>query len=266
MTYVYCPHRSNGAFELVKALDAHRLRKFDGMDFWDKRKRYTLNPGDVIICWGATIPELDDVRVLNSLEQPLGPFKEWEKLMNMSVPTISIGRGKPVPSTLVPRLQRILTAVDPLYYIQKENFTAEYRIHSFDKRSIRAGVKVPREGFTVCSENEWQVDSNLAHPWVKSFLGGWKVDYDFKSTSELRKLAHVAVKTLGLTFGAVDIGMRADGKLKVLEVDRAPRIEGGTVASYTRAITRWIKEGEKDDTGGIPVGEPVEDVDYDPGE
>jgi hypothetical protein len=163
----------------------------------------------------------------------------------------------------------VLNAIDPTYFISKENFTSEYRIHSFDKRSIRAGVKVPREGFTSCLESEFRLEAGLVHPWIRSFEGGWRVNYDgFKSTPELRKLAHKAVTALGLTFGAVDIGLRADGMMKVLEVDRAPRIEGGTVASYTRAINRWVKEakevGGANDTGGVPVGEPeqaIEDID-----
>src|SRR5688572_14103869 len=101
MTYVYCPRRSNGAFELVKALGAHRLRKFDGIDFWDKQKRYELKEGDIVICWGASVPEIEGVRVLNSLDQPFTAFKEWEKLMNFGVPTVSIGRGKPTNSPLL---------------------------------------------------------------------------------------------------------------------------------------------------------------------
>lgn len=260
--FVYCPRRSSGAFELVKALDAHRLRKFDGIDFWDKQKRYELKENDVIVCWGASIPELEGIRVLNSLDQPLTAFEEWHKLVNFGVPTTNIGRGKPTLYPLVPRSHRLLHAIDPAYCITRETFTTEYRVHSFDKRSIRAGIKVPREGFTSCLEAEWRHDSNLCHPWVKSFEGGWRVNYDgFKSTPDLRKLAHKAVAALGLTFGAVDIGLRVDGGMKVLEVDKAPRIEGGTVFSYVRAINRWVKEGEfVNDRERVSPGEPVQVV------
>lgn len=283
MTYVYCPRRSNGAFELVKALGADRLRKFDGIDFWDRQKRYALKEGDVVICWGATIPELDGIRVLNSVEQPFTGIAEWQKLMNFGVPVLTIGRGKSAPGLLVPRNQRVIQVVDPTFYIQREPFVNEYRIHSFAGRSIRAGVKVSREGFTTCLESEWRPDAKLVHPWIRSHEGGWCVNYDgFKSTPELRRLAHKAVAGLGLTFGAVDIGQRADKVLKVLEVDRAPRIEGGTINSYVRAINRWIKEsdvvnagkGVDDDAGGIPIGTPVQaiedadgdDPDTDPGD
>ena len=270
MTYVYCPHRSNGAFELVKALGAYRLRTFDGMDFWDKRKRYELRDGDIIVCWGASVPDIEGIRVLNSLDQPFTAFTEWERLSGFGIPVVGLGSGTPPKYTLVPRLQRQLFEINPKFYIQRETFVNEYRIHSFDKRSIRAGVKVPRDGFIPCPEKEWRADAGLFHPWVRSFEGGWRVSYDgFKSTSDLRKLAHKAVTALGLTFGAVDIGVQDDGRLKVLEVDKAPRIEGGTIASYTRAITRWIREGSgqggSSDIGGVSAGEPAQ-IGYDDGE
>jgi hypothetical protein len=37
----------------------------------------------------------------------------------------------------------------------------------------------------------------------------------------------------------VDIGVRADGSLLVLEVNRAPGLEGGTITRYADAIRKW---------------------------
>jgi len=116
----------------------------------------------------------------------------------------------------------------PNYFSKRETLVREYRIHSFLGRSIRAGIKVPREGVRQ-------------HEWIRSFDGGWKISYDnFESTEAQRKLAAKAVKTLGLDFGAVDIGEKADGTLMVLEINRAPGLEGGTVAAYANAIQRWL--------------------------
>ena len=56
-----------------------------------------------------------------------------------------------------------------------------------------------------------------------------------------RDLAHRACEALGLQFGAVDIGEQVDGSLVVLEVNRAPGLEDGTVARYAGAITRWMQ-------------------------
>lgn len=116
----------------------------------------------------------------------------------------------------------------PEYYAKKETFTNEYRIHSFRGHSIRAGKKAPREGVQQ-------------HAWVRSWDGGWRILYDGVSAKQAqRNIAHEAVKALGLDFGAVDIGERADGTLVVLEVNRAPGIEGGTVEKYSEAIQKWI--------------------------
>jgi glutathione synthase/RimK-type ligase-like ATP-grasp enzyme len=52
------------------------------------------------------------------------------------------------------------------------------------------------------------------------------------------------VKALGLTFGAVDLGLTPTGKFKILEVNRAPGIEGSTIEAYVKAINKWIEGAE----------------------
>lgn len=262
MIYIYCPRRSAGALELIRNLGATRLRKFDGMDFWNKQRRHKLTKDDVIVCWGSSVPEIEDVRVLNSLDAPLTKVKEIERLQYVGVPTVILYMDvKKIHADLLPRtLQHqgghdlLIRPTHPDYQVVKEPFVKEFRLHSFAGRSIRAGVKVPREGFTPCSELEWRPDASLVHPWVRSFDAGWRVNYDgFKSTNDLRGLAHKAVKALNLTFGAVDIAQLSNGSLKVLEVNRAPGIDGNTIAAYTRAITRWMKE-DNDDVRGVRAG------------
>lgn len=118
----------------------------------------------------------------------------------------------------------LVPTTNPEYFSRKENFTQEFRVHSFNGRSLRAGVKVPRNGMTP-------------HPWIRSWDGGWRINYDGVTARQAqRDIAHAAVEALGLTFGAVDIGQRADNSLVVLEVNRAPGLEGGTISAYARAI------------------------------
>jgi hypothetical protein len=120
----------------------------------------------------------------------------------------------------------------PDYWAKKEAFVKEIRIHCFKGKSIRAGQKVPREGVQP-------------HPWIRSFDAGWKIAYDgFASRRAQRKLAAAAVTALGLDFGAVDMGIKADGSLCVLEVNRAPGLEGGTTEAYANAIERYLQAGE----------------------
>ena len=116
------------------------------------------------------------------------------------------------------------------YWVKKLELVNEYRIHSFLGKSIRAGKKAPREGMTP-------------HSWIRSWDGGWRIAYDgVSSTQAHRTLAHRACQALGLDFAAVDLGERADGSLLVLEANRRPGIEAGTIDSYADSINRWTEE------------------------
>lgn len=126
------------------------------------------------------------------------------------------------------------------YYSKKENIVEEYRLHMFRGKSIRAGKKVARatrpDGRTP------------AHAWIRSFDAGWVIQYDgFTSTKDMRTLAAKAVKALGLDFAAVDLGKKADGTLIVLEVNRAPGVEGGSITAYARHIVNWLNGQEPRD-------------------
>jgi hypothetical protein len=124
----------------------------------------------------------------------------------------------------------------PDYFVKKETFVNEYRIHSFLGRSIRGGRKGLRDGFSLDGANGTRRASN----WVRSWDGGWKINYDGETVKQKhRDIAHDAVRALGLDFGAVDIGERQDGSLVVLEVNRAPGLEGGTITVYSNAVTNW---------------------------
>jgi len=127
----------------------------------------------------------------------------------------------------------------PGYFAKKEDIIEEFRVHSFKGRSIRAGIKAPREGFTLDSRDP----ATRLHPWVRSWDGGWRIKYDGVSSKRAhRELAHAAVAALGLDFGAVDIGTRRDGTLMVLEVNRAPGLVEGTIDVYANAIQGWMQQ------------------------
>jgi len=130
---------------------------------------------------------------------------------------------------------------EPDYYSKKENIVEEYRLHIFRGKSVRAGKKVARQT---------RPDGRTPpHQWIRSFDAGWIIQYDnFESTKAMRDISKKAVKALDLDFAAVDLGKKADGTLIVLEVNRAPGVEGGTVTAYARHITNWLngrdQEGE----------------------
>lgn len=117
----------------------------------------------------------------------------------------------------------------PDFYSKKENLVREYRIHSFRGKSIRAGIKEARPDYV-----------GTRHPWIRSFDAGWRIRYDgFTARQAQRDLAHATCRALGLDFAAVDIGEKEDGSLIVLEANRAPGIEGGTLEAYARHIEAW---------------------------
>jgi hypothetical protein len=124
--------------------------------------------------------------------------------------------------------------INPDFWVKKEDLIDEFRIHSFNGKSIRAGQKVQRAN---------RPDGSPAHPWIRSFDAGWVLQYDgFSSTEGARALAAKAVESLGLQFGAVDLAQRRDGTLMVLEVNRAPGVEGGTIQAYVKAIQRLLED------------------------
>lgn len=184
-----------------------------------------------------------------------GPvFRDASEEVVQAIRAVQLANNSPIPQAPPPvldgqwhgRLNSHVGGADllrppttPDFFVKKETLTKEIRIHSFLGKSIRAGVKVPRTGFSATGENGLA----QAHPWIRSYEGGWSIQYDdFKSKEAQRNLAHQAVTALGLQFGAVDIGIKADGSLIVLEVNRAAGLEGGTVTAYASAVDAWLAE------------------------
>jgi hypothetical protein len=169
----------------------------------------------------ASVAEVQDIinRLMTALNAPVPPAQAAERWLPRANDHVGGNDLLAVPAR-------------PDFYSRFEEITEEYRIHSFDGRSIRAGRKIPRADF-----------AGQPHQWVRSYDGGWSISYDqFESTPAMRELARAACEALHLDFGAVDIGRKANGDLLVLEVNRAPGLEGNTVNHYAEAITRWISE------------------------
>lgn len=304
MLYVYRRAASAGARELAYGLGGRRHRAIH------REIQQQVRRGDVVICWGESLPSIPDVRILNGAPI-LGKYEDARKLQAAGIPTVEVSRTRPIPSPPVPvvdpalalherakelaeefteatyarnvvfvaaigelyqALDSLLSSLQrqpptpvpaainewlprlsnhiggndllnppavPDFFVKRENLLTEYRIHSFKGRSIRAGVKAPRDRYAV---NTADATMPVAHPWIRSWDGGWRIRYDGVSSKQRhRELAHAATEALGLDFGAVDIGERLDGSLIVLEVNRAPGIVDGTIDCYMKAIQEWIR-------------------------
>jgi hypothetical protein len=230
MIYVYRRAASLSARVLAVEVNGVRLRHF-------RARRFLRDRSPKVVMWGEGVPPhitlqcpvLNNAPIRTKLTDAL-------LLTKAGIPTIKTSKTNPGDGWLG-RLDShaggndLLTPPEePDFYVRKEAFRREFRIHSFSGRSIRAGVKTEREG----------VDQ--IHPWIRSWDGGWRVSYDGESVKQRhRDLAHQAVAALGLDFGAVDLGEGPGKELIVLEVNRAPGIEGGTIEAYARAIEGWFQ-------------------------
>jgi hypothetical protein len=263
MIYIYRSAASDGALELARALEGRKVRTVP-----------TLRPNDTLVCWGEG--GVRGARVLNG-QAIHNKFADAQALAAAGVATVQVSRTRPtqapVPEqvldvqagrltqaqvrAMVGHLQDWLNQARPAvqaaiwlprrmnhvgghdllhppqtpeFWSKKEELVREFRIHCFRGKSIRAGVKVHREGHTP-------------HPWIRSLDGGWRISYDgFNSPRPMRELAARACEALHLDFGAVDIGQKADGSLLVLEVNRAPGLDGNTITAYANAVRNWIAE------------------------
>lgn len=275
MIYIYRRSSSQSARALVNALgaNARRVRHPDRIR-WGR-------DSDHLICWGEAIPGGGGYQVLNGVPIR-SKYTDAVTLRAAGVPTIEVSQTRPIAAPRVPveRLFTVIGGtISPLgaralrdnldaflalpeefteapsaewlprsnshvggndllhppnspdYWVKKENIRREFRVHSFLGQSIRAGVKVPRE---VDFPN---------HDWIRSWQAGWRISYDGSTTRQRhRDLAASACRALGLQFGAVDIGELPDGRAIVLEVNRAPGLEGGTIAAYATAILQWTNQ------------------------
>ena len=262
---------SNSARELAESL-AVNARKLS--DLGRAHFGQGVRAGDTVICWGESLQPINGVRILNG-GVARNKLEDANVLRAAGVPTIEVSATQPAPPapqefnldryrglnaldrTLADRMHRELAAFlarpatqlqtwlarrfnhvggsDLLhppqaadYYSKKEALIEEFRIHCFKGLSIRAGKKVPRDGAQP-------------HEWIRSLDGGWRINYDgFHSKESMRVLAARAIEALGLDFGAVDIGRKADKSLIVLEVNRAPGLSDNSAGVYANAIQNWV--------------------------
>lgn len=110
----------------------------------------------------------------------------------------------------------------------------EYRVHVFKDKVIDHVQK--RRTFSNLEVNEYV--RNHTHGWVFVRNG-------FDPLEEVEREAILAIKTLGLDFGAVDVIVeKHTGKVFVLEVNTAPGFSGAdssTLASYVRAFKEELQ-------------------------
>lgn len=245
--FVY-PYRSGSksAKRLAEALGAKRIKLLNS--------KFKESPPKVVLNWGSSSCPyecLNDASAVSVASDKLLSLKQLS-LSGVSVPEwttdrqIASGwltegytvvcRGKLNGSsgegiTLVTGESEELPSV-PLYtkYTKKKD---EYRVHVFDGKVIDVQRKM-RKKDVPDDEVDWQI-RNLAGGFI---FGREGVDPSYT----ILETSVSAVNSLGLLFGAVDIGSHPEEGPRVYEVNTAPGLEGSTVDSYVKAIREYLGE------------------------
>lgn len=118
----------------------------------------------------------------------------------------------------------------PLYtkYTKKKD---EYRVHVFDGKVIDVQRKM-RKKDVPDSEVDWKI-RNLAGGFIFGREG-------VNPSDQVLQTSVSAVNSLGLLFGAVDIGYHQEEGSRLYEVNTAPGLEGSTVESYVKAVKEYL--------------------------
>lgn len=119
----------------------------------------------------------------------------------------------------------------PLYVKYKKK-KKEFRVHVFNGEVIDITQKKKRKDF------DGEINTK-----IRNYGNGWvycREDIE-PLPKDLKKQATLAVESLGLHFGAVDIiWNEKENKSYVLEINSAPGLEGTTIEAYKNALIKEI--------------------------
>lgn len=250
-------------------LDISGTRLAQGLNirvFTPKIKPTHYKTDDIIINWGLTdIPWLSLInkpyRLINSLEavknssNKLKSFDLFKENGDIPHPTVFINKeevelhldsnpndiifcrtllssssGKGI--TVARNKEEIVDA--PLYtlYIRKK---WEYRVHiAFDKV---IHIQQKRKLTTEQLEERGIIERNsLIRNLDNGYIYSNNLDANETILSKLNTVSLDAITSIGLNFGAVDLIVKENGLVYVLEVNSAPGIEGTTLSKYVEAF------------------------------
>lgn len=249
--YIY-PYQigSHGARALAESLETLQVRP---------NGRYVPKPGHKVINWGnAHIPgwwgelassitinkpqavanAIDKIRALQLFNAANVPTLEWTT-------DINIARGWfGLPCTVVCRTltrasegRGIVVAFGPEELVSAPLYTKykrkqyEYRIHCSSGKVFDMQMKRRKNGLPPL-EGGARYIRNTANGWVFC-------RQNINVPEEVKNVGLLAVASLGLDFGAVDIGL-SDSGLAVYEVNTAPGLEGQTLTNYVNFLKEYI--------------------------
>lgn len=224
---------------LAEAVDGKRLKL--------KGSKYRKHPGDVLVNWGSTKPfdypvdlnKPENVTIATSkmatflyLQNAGIPIPRWtqdkaevlkwkEKVVGRDLDSGRSGRGIVV-------YKKDQEVGNHLFYTEYFRKDREFRIHVFRGKVIFEQEKLKRK------------DADVADNYIRSHDRGWCFAFhhltERPTPAVAKDVAVAAVSTLGLDFGAVDIGWHKDNGAVVFEVNTAPGLEESSLEAYATAF------------------------------
>lgn len=206
-----------------------------------------------VLNWGDSNPEL--VHTINSGRAVGSAASKAESLRTMKrhgVPTIefthdmqeaqswvdagdlvycrTIDRGHSGNGIVLVSKEKGNNLVKSSVYTKYGKNKHEYRVHVFDGVPINVQKKRRR------------AETGEDAKYVRNLANGWVFCMEnVVAPDAVNQAAIAAVQSLGLVFGAVDVGYRErDNTPLVFEVNTAPGIEGTTVTKYVEAVNKYF--------------------------
>lgn len=243
---------SSGALRLAKALGIKRTQE---------HTTFRPQPDDVIINWGCTAQRFWVGTYINEPSKVHIAGSKFESLIMMQLSGVQVPEFTTDWNRALDWLQNeeykvIARTVDrghagigmhlmlgdadfmeaPLYvkYVPKKQ---EYRVHVMGGEVVDIQQKRIHNGLD-------QHAKDAINYQIRTAANGWVYcRQDLDVPAGIREQAIQAVESLGLDFGAVDIGYtELNRRVTVYEVNTAPGLEGQTVQSYAQHLRRIINE------------------------
>lgn len=128
---------------------------------------------------------------------------------------------------------RVVNHEAPLFTLAID-VNKEYRVHVFDGEVIHLQEKRRRKSVLDAGDINYEI-RNHEGGWVYCIKDVTPSDYVINSSI-------LAVHSLGLTFGAVDVVVDEDDNVYVLEVNSAPGLCNQSAEIYANAIVKYFEE------------------------
>lgn len=266
--FVYAPTIRKGTNELMEALDAKRLTRFDGMRFVNKGHPIDFDQKeDVVICWGACVPPIGKMRIFNkslhfstalqankSLQNTRFSARGWmlgdlhPASSNVTIPTSGgeyyvndYNLGNVVP-------QRDYPGHVQTYYTMKH----EYELVMLGTTPMQATQKTTSR--KIHNPDYTYDPATMAHKWYRSEATGWKpTALDLKKIPTVSGIIARFMAKTELDFAVVSVGCsEPDGYNGggynyniIRKLDLAPTLDTPeTVDGMVSIIKTWMAGGK----------------------